>query len=168
MHIFLCSPFSLTFCRNTSRPACFSVFFVLTGDCNTIIVTPDIFTTLYVNFPHSPHLRRALLVRGDCVEGYNPDALTCNIVTAQIQTAFVGLLILTIETTTRSFDLYPFNHCKLQRFVRLCTFQGISRPLSYLPLWIHCNLQCFLHRFLTLHIPDALQQLFCGFLTSEF
>ena len=34
--------------------------------------------------------------------------------------------------------------------------------------WIHCNLQNFLHRFLTLHIPDALRQLFCGFLTSEF
>ena len=63
------------------------------GDCNTIIVTPAGFTTLFANFPDCPYLRRALLVDVIASGGYNPDALTCNLLKPKINTAFVGLLM---------------------------------------------------------------------------
>ncbi|MBR6617414.1 MAG: hypothetical protein IKL00_06030 [Oscillospiraceae bacterium] len=63
------------------------------GACNTIIVTPAGFTTLFANFPDCPYLRRALLVDVIASGGYNPDALTCNLLKPKIKTAFVGLLM---------------------------------------------------------------------------
>ena len=62
-----------------------------------------------MNISNCPYFRRALLVDVIASEGYNPDALTCNLLKPKINTAFVGLLMLSIETVTRSCDFYPFH-----------------------------------------------------------